>query len=83
MSPSWQARCLNASVRLLVRRKRWGEDERAVARRARRIFGTPTPWGWLRTLGLNVRRVNESNNGSSVRGGGSNLSEWMTTAATR
>lgn len=71
MSPSWQARCLNASFRLLVRRKRWGADERAVARRARRLFGTPRPFQWLRTLGLNVRPINDSGDGVVVRG------EWI------
>lgn len=67
--PSWQARCLNASVRMLVRRSRWG-DERAVVRRARRLFGTPTPFGWLRTRGLNVQTVHDG----TVRG------EWVAPA---
>lgn len=71
MSPSWQARCVNASVRLLVRRKRWGADERAVARRARRLFGAPSPYGWLSTRGLNVRPINEKRDGLVVRG------EWI------
>lgn len=62
---------MSASVRLLVRRKRWGEDERAVARRARRLFGAPMPFAWLRTRGVKVRPVNESRNGVSVRG------EWI------
>jgi acetyl esterase/lipase len=64
---------VNASVRLLVRRRRWGEDERAVARRARRLFGSPTPYAWLCTLGLNVRAVNENTDGDAVRG------EWVET----
>jgi monoterpene epsilon-lactone hydrolase len=76
MSPSWQARCLNASVRLFVRRRRWGKDERALVRRARRLFGSPVPFGWLWTRGLNVRPINESGrngsrNGVAVRG------EWI------
>jgi acetyl esterase/lipase len=63
---------MSAGVRLLVRRKRWGVDERAVARRARRLFGPPSPFVWLRTLGLNVRRVNDqSRDGLAVRG------EWV------
>ncbi len=65
---SWQARWLNAGVRLLVRRRRWGRDERAVARRARRLFGTPRPYQWLRTRGLQVVPVAEQ----GVRG------EWLT-----
>jgi acetyl esterase/lipase len=71
MSPSWQARCISAGVRLFVRRRRWGGDERAVARRARRLFGAPIPFQWLRTLDLKVRPVNDSSGGSVVRG------EWV------
>jgi acetyl esterase/lipase len=62
---------MSAGVRLLVRRNRWGEDERAVARRARRLFGAPSPFAWLRTLGARVRTVDERSNGVSVRG------EWI------
>jgi len=69
MSPSWQARCLSASIRMLVRRRKWGGDERAVARRARRLFGSPTPYQWLRTRGLKVRPIRDS--GDGVRG------EWL------
>jgi acetyl esterase/lipase len=67
MSPSWQARGVSASLRLFVRRRRWGTDPAAVARRARLIFGAPWPYQWLRSRGLNVRRVNEP----GVRG------EWL------
>lgn len=59
MSPSWQARGVSASLRLFVRRLRWGGDAAGVARRARLIFGAPWPYQWLRTRGLNVRRVND------------------------
>jgi len=55
---SWQARCLNASVRLLVRRRKWG-DERAVAGRARRLFGSPTLFQRIRSLGLRLSAVRE------------------------
>ncbi len=58
-SPSWQARCLSALIRLVVRRRRWGRDARGVARRARRIFGSPRPYQWLQARGLNVRLVRE------------------------
>ena len=57
---------------MLVRRRRWGKDEQAVARRARRLFGTPLPLQWLRTRGLNVRPVNDSNGGEGVVRG-----EWI------
>jgi acetyl esterase/lipase len=65
--PSWQARALSASIRLFVRRRRWGADAAGVARRARRMFGAPWPYQWLRTRGLNVRPVNDG----GVRG------EWL------
>jgi epsilon-lactone hydrolase len=68
MSPSWQARGLSASLRLFVRRHRWGSDAEAVARRARLLFGAPRPYQWLRSRGLNVRRVDER---VGVRG------EWL------
>ena len=66
--PSWQARCLNRAVRVLIRRRTWGEDERAVARRARRLFGTPAPLQSLRTRGLRLESVEDG----GVRG------EWVT-----
>lgn len=64
--PSWQARALNAAVRTLIRRRDWG-DERALARRARRIFGAPRPYQWLRTRGLRLQPVSDG----GVRG------EWV------
>jgi acetyl esterase/lipase len=64
---SWQARCLNASVRIFVRRRKWGVDDRAVARRARRLFGAPFPYQWLQTRGLRLLEVREE----GVRG------EWV------
>lgn len=39
--PSWQARLFNAYVRLVIRRRAWGTDDHALARRARRYFGAP------------------------------------------
>ncbi|HEX7175291.1 MAG TPA: alpha/beta hydrolase [Pyrinomonadaceae bacterium] len=66
--PSWQARCLNGVVRVLIRRRTWGNDERAVARRARRLFGTPAPFHLLRTRGLRLEQVDDA----GVRG------EWVT-----
>jgi acetyl esterase/lipase len=54
--PSARARCLSAAIRLVVRRRDWG-DERALARRARRVFRVPTPLGWLYLLGLRRETV--------------------------
>jgi monoterpene epsilon-lactone hydrolase len=64
---SWQAQYLNASVRLLIRRRKWGKDEQAVARRARRLFGALPVYQWLRTRGLQLTPVCDQ----SVRG------EWV------
>ncbi|HEX8127866.1 MAG TPA: alpha/beta hydrolase [Pyrinomonadaceae bacterium] len=66
-SPSWQARSVSATIRLFIRRRRWGKNARALARRARLIFGAPWPYQWLRTRGLHVRPVNEA----GIRG------EWL------
>src|SRR5947209_4914406 len=64
---SWQARCLNASVRLFIRRRKWGKDEQAVARRARRLFGAPSVYQRFRVRGLSLSPVCNAN----VRG------EWV------
>ncbi|MGI8655526.1 MAG: alpha/beta hydrolase [Pyrinomonadaceae bacterium] len=54
MMISWQARCFNLFVRTLIRRRRWGNDEQAVARRSRRLFGATRLFQWLRTRGLRL-----------------------------
>ena len=54
---SWQARCFSAGMRMLIRRRNWGDDEHAVARRARRLFGTPPVYQRLRTRGLGLTPV--------------------------
>lgn len=51
---------------MFVRRKDWG-DEGALVRRARRLFGTPSPFAWLRTRGLNIQTVRDG----ALRG------EWL------
>lgn len=65
--PSWRARGLKSSVRMLIRRSRWGADEQAVARRARRLFGSTPLYQWLRTRGLRLTPVETE----KVRG------EWL------
>ncbi|HEX8289893.1 MAG TPA: alpha/beta hydrolase [Pyrinomonadaceae bacterium] len=64
---SLQGKVLNAAIKLLTRRRRWGKDERATARRARRLFGAPPIYQWLRTRGVRLTQVYEG----SVRG------EWV------
>ncbi|MEO7368680.1 MAG: alpha/beta hydrolase [Gemmatimonadaceae bacterium] len=66
LSPSWQARFINSFVRASVRRKSWGH-EKALVRRARRLFGAPLFWGKLRAIGLNVTAFDDG----GVRG------EWL------
>jgi acetyl esterase/lipase len=64
---SWQAKVFNTFVRLIVRRRRWGHNEQALARRARRLFGAPPIYQRFRTRGLQVTPVSEA----GVRG------EWV------
>ena len=51
MTASMQARLFGLGVRLLIRRRDWGPPE-VLARRARRLFGAPPPWQWLRSSGV-------------------------------
>lgn len=69
--PSWQARGLKVAIRLLMRRRRWG-DERTLPRRARRVFGAPRLMQWLRTRDVKIELVRDS----GVHG------EWITAAHT-
>ena len=57
--PSRRARLFSVFSRAVIRRARWGSDERAVARRARLLFGTPAPFGWARSRGVRVSKVQE------------------------
>jgi len=57
--PSWQARCSTVVIRVLMRRLTWGDD-RALARRARRVFGAPDPLQWLRTRDVRIDAVHEA-----------------------
>jgi acetyl esterase/lipase len=68
--PSLQGRVFNAANRRLIRR-RYGLDEYALAKRARRIWGSPRFWQWIHSRGLIVRAVDEN----GVRG------EWLETKA--
>src|SRR5437870_8185507 len=64
--PSWQARCLTVAIRVLMRRRTWG-DAGVLARRARRVFGAPGPLQWLRTRDVRIEPVRDGR----VRG------EWI------
>lgn len=50
---------MSAFSRAVIRRERWGRDERDVARRARFFFGTPAPFSWARSRGVRVQKVRE------------------------
>ena len=64
--PSWQARFVDRYVRLVIRRRDWG-DAPALARRARRLFGVPRAFQRVVLRGLRCERVTEG----GVRG------EWL------
>jgi epsilon-lactone hydrolase len=65
--PSLQARFFNAAVRWHVKRRRWGRDEQALARRARNLFGVPQLFRWFWTKGVDLQQVGKN----EVRG------EWI------
>lgn len=57
--PSLQGRLLNAANRMFIRR-RYGQDEYALAKRARRIWGSPRFLQWIHSRGLFIKPVDES-----------------------
>lgn len=61
-------RLFSRAVRLMLRRRDWGTPT-ALAARARRLFGAPGPYRWLRTRGLRLEQVDAR----GVRG------EWLST----
>lgn len=74
--PSRRARAVALAVRALVRRRDWG-PERNLARRARRLFGAPAPYGWLALRGVRRERVRAETAHGTVRG------EWLVPRAAR
>ena len=56
MSGSWQLQLADKYVRTFVRRESWGDTDQ-LARRARRIFGSPKVWAYARSAGLTVTPV--------------------------
>src|SRR3954452_3348493 len=65
--PSWQARVFSALIKAAIRRRRWGRDEWAVTRRARKVFGVPAPYAAWAARGLRRETVSADD----VRG------EWL------
>ncbi|HEV7643535.1 MAG TPA: alpha/beta hydrolase [Pyrinomonadaceae bacterium] len=65
--PSLPASFFNNAVRLLIKRRRWGHDEKALVHRARDLFGVPSAFSWLWLRGINVRKVEQN----EIRG------EWI------
>lgn len=66
MSGSWQLHLAARYIRTFVRRESWG-DTFQLARRARRIFGSPAIWAYVKSVGLRVAAVDNGR----VRG------EWI------
>lgn len=66
--PSLPARAASAFLKLFIRRQTWGHDEQELARRARRYFGTPKIFQFLKSRGLQIKPVREN----AVHG------EWLT-----
>ncbi len=66
MSGSWQLRIADRYVRSFVRRESWGNAAQ-LARRARRIFGSPRVWAYARSFGLRIGKIDYG----AVRG------EWI------
>ena len=67
--PSWQARSISAAIKTFIRRRSWG-NESQLARRARRLFGTPTAISRLYTTRLTIEQVSTG----GIKG------EWLTPA---
>jgi acetyl esterase/lipase len=65
---SWQSRAIAFAIRVYIRRRSWGGDEHAVARRARRVFGSGPGWSRLQTRDVRIDPVHDG----AVRG------EWVT-----
>jgi len=63
---SWQLQLADKYVCTFVRRESWG-DTSELARRARRIFGSPAIWAYVKSVGLRIESVNNGR----VRG------EWI------
>ncbi len=59
MSRSWQLRLADKYIRTFVRRESWG-NTLELTRRARRIFGSPRVWAFARSIGLSIKRVDNS-----------------------
>ena len=56
MTASLRLRLADRYIRALVKRETWGDSDR-LARRARRLFGSPGIWSLGRSLGLRVTNV--------------------------
>ena len=57
--PSWQAQCIKLIVRLYIRRRKWGNDERAFVRRARHVFGAPRFYQWFQSYNVDVSPIRD------------------------
>jgi len=62
-----RTRVVSLAIEILIRRRHWGPPA-ALVRRARRLFGAPPPWQWLRTFGVRI----------TPTGAGEPAGEWLT-----
>ncbi len=53
---SLRIRFFRLASKLLIRRRYWGKP-RDLALRARRVFGSPPPYSWLRSFGVTVSKT--------------------------
>jgi monoterpene epsilon-lactone hydrolase len=53
---SLRVRCFGLATRLLIRRRDWGPSK-ALARRARQLFGAPRPYQWVRSVGVQITQT--------------------------
>ena len=56
---SWRIRFFRGAIRLLIRRRNWGNAQ-ALTRRARRLFGAPGLYQWMRTFGIRIVNTRDS-----------------------
>jgi hypothetical protein len=58
--PSWQAQFVKLIVRLHIRRRKWGNDEAAFVRRARRVFGAPRFYQRLQSYDVDLAPIRDA-----------------------
>ena len=66
--PSWQATFVKLIVRFHIRKRKWGADEFALARRARAVFGAPGFYQRWQSFKVQISPIQSENvNGEWIR----------------